>query len=95
MEISLLNFDWKKTASLLVDEINVKANLLGVGYKEISDVLSVDSGYIYKVLKKKKELTCRSFIRICLALIEINEMRGKPIPPEELLPSSILKKVGL
>ena len=95
MEISLLNFDWKKTASLLVDEINTKADILGVGYKEISDVLSVDPGYIYKVLKKKKDLTCRSFIRICLALIEINEMRGEPVPPEELLPSSILKKVGL
>ena len=95
MKISLLNFEWEKTASLLIDEINAKAEMLNVGYKEISEVLNVDSGYIHKVLNKKKDVTCRTFIRICLALIEVNNKKGEPIPPKELLPSSILRKVGL
>ncbi len=95
MQNTILNFDWENTASLLVDEINRKARILGANYKDISDVLNVDSAYIHKVLNKKKDLSLKTFIRICLALVEINKSRNEPIPSEELLPSSILKEVGL
>lgn len=95
MEISLLDFNWKKIASILIDEINLKARTIDTDYKEISDILNVDPGYIHKILKKKKDLTFRAFIRLCLALIEINKNKDYPLQEEELLPSSILKKLGL
>jgi len=95
MKISLPDFDWEKVASNLIDEINLKAKTIDADYKKISDILNVDSGYIHKILKKKKDLTFRAFIRLCLALIEINKDKGCPLQEEELLPSSILKKMGL
>ncbi|MEO2068846.1 MAG: hypothetical protein ABGX27_04970 [Desulfurobacteriaceae bacterium] len=68
---------------------------LNVGYLEISDVLNVDSAYIFKLLRGRKKLTFSALIKLIYALNILNERRGKPIDESELKLSSILRKVGL
>ena len=88
-------WDEEEVRKKILKVLNQLCNDLNVGYLEISDVLNVDSAYIFRLLKGKKRITFSALIKLIYALNVLNERKGKPIDKSELKLSSILRKVGL
>ncbi len=95
MEKTIFEFTWGEVAEEIVKELNNLSTKIGASYKDISEVLNIDAAYVHKILHRKKDLTLKTFIRICLALIELNKRNNEPIPTSDIYPSSILKRIGL
>ncbi|NIA11981.1 MAG: hypothetical protein GWP10_20235 [Nitrospiraceae bacterium] len=86
--------DEEKIRKKILNVFNQLCGDLNVGYLEISDVLNVDSAYIFKLLKGKRKLTFSALIKLIYALNILNKRKGNPIDKSELKLSSILKKTG-
>jgi len=87
--------DEEEVRRRVLEVLNQLCSDLNVGYLEISDVLNVDSAYIFKLLKGKKKLTFSALIKLIYALNVLNERKGKPLDESDLKLSSILRRGGL